>query len=170
LVSRARPSGARGGRLARCGRYLRPPSSLAPSAHGKVRTRQERPSVPPAHASPGRRPGRGPAPLRTSLRPPLRASRAPSASLRDRASSLVDPLASMARSAVDCTRALSGHRPASRTRGRPGRVLRDPTAAGTRRPSTGLSAIERRTVSEPAGVAWHRPQGACRGAAARRLS
>jgi hypothetical protein len=32
LMSRARPSGAPGGRPARCGRYLRPPSSLAPPA------------------------------------------------------------------------------------------------------------------------------------------
>src|SRR5674536_343885 len=39
-----------------------------------------------------------------------------------------------------------------------------------RRPSTGLSATERRTVSEPAAASWHRKSGASPlGLAARRL-
>jgi hypothetical protein len=55
----------------------------------------------------------------------------------------------------------SGHRPASWTLFDVlGRVLRDPAVTRARGPSTGLSATERRTVSEPAAVRWHRHEGA----------
>jgi hypothetical protein len=75
LKSRARPSGAPGGRPARCGRYLRPSSSLAPRAHDEGHTTTRAPTHMPANRARRRIVAR-PAPLRTSLRPRLHASRA----------------------------------------------------------------------------------------------